>query len=95
MTILVIAEHDNQSIKVPTLVTIAAAKEIGGDVNVLVAGSGCSGAAEAASKIDGVGKVLVADNEAYAHHLAENMAALIAEIGGNYTHILAPTTTSG
>jgi electron transfer flavoprotein alpha subunit len=95
MTILVIAEHDNNSIKAPTLVTMAAAKALGGDVEVLVAGADCSAAAEQAAKIEGVSKVLVADNAAYAHHLAENMAALIAEIGKGYTHILAPTTTAG
>jgi len=95
MTILVIAEHDNNSIKAPTLVTMAAAKALGGDVEVLVAGAACSAAAEQAANIDGVSKVLVADNDAYGHHLAENMAALIAEIGKNYTHILAPTTTAG
>ena len=95
MTILVIAEHDNQSIKPPTLVTVAAAKAIGGDIAVLVAGSGCGGAGEAAAKIDGVARVLVADTDAYAHHLAENMAALIAELGKDYSHILAPATTSG
>ncbi|MCB1692786.1 MAG: FAD-binding protein [Pseudomonadales bacterium] len=95
MSILVIAEHDNTQVKGPTLVTVAAAKAIGGDINVLIAGSGCGAAAEAAAKIDGVSKVLVADNEAFAHHLAENMGALIAEIGKDYSHILAPTTTSG
>lgn len=95
MTILVIAEHDNESIKLPTLITVAAAKEIGGDITVLVAGSGCNAAGEAAGKIDGVSKVLVADNEAYGHSLAENMAALIAELGKDYSHILAPATTSG
>lgn len=95
MSILVVAEHDNASIKAPTLVTVAAAQAIGGDVEVLVAGSGCSAAGEAAAKIAGVSKVLVADNAAYDHAVAENVAALIAEIGGNYSHILAPTTSAG
>lgn len=95
MTILVIAEHDNQSIKPPTLVTVAAAKAVGGDINVLVAGADCAAAGEAASKIDSVTKVLVADNAAYGHHLAENMAALIAELAKDYSHVLAPATTSG
>lgn len=95
MSILVVAEHDNESIKAPTLVTIAAAKEIGGDIEVLVAGAGCGAAGEAAAKIDGVSKVLVADNAAYDHAIAENVAALVAEIGGNYSHIMTPTTTSG
>ena len=77
MSILVVAEHDNESIKAPTLVTVAAAKEIGGDIEVLVAGAGCGAAAEAAAKIDGVSKVLVADNAAYDHNVAENIAALV------------------
>ena len=95
MTILVIAEHDNESIKAATLVTVAAAAAIGGDTEVLVAGANCAAAGEAASKIAGVSKVLVADNPIYEHMLAENIADLITEIGGNYTHILAPTTTAG
>jgi len=95
MSNLVIAEHDNETIKAATLVTIAAAKEIGGDIAVLVAGANCSAAAEAAAKIEGVDKVLQADNAVYNHLLAENIAELIAEIGKDYSHILAPTTTSG
>ncbi len=95
MSILVIAEHDNSSIKAPTLVAVAAAQAIGGDITVLVAGAACAGAGEAAAKISGVTKVLVADNEAYGHQLAENIAALIAEIGSGYTHILTVTTTNG
>ncbi len=95
MTILVVAEHDNASVKAPTLVAVAAAQKIGGEIEVLVAGADCSAAAEGASKIDGVAKVLVADNAAYGHQLAENMGALIAEIGSNYTHIISATTTSG
>ncbi len=95
MSILVVAEHDNESIKAPTLVTVAAAKEIGGDIEVLVVGAGCGAAGEAAAKIDGVSKVLVADNAAYDHAIAENIAELVVEIGSNYTHILTPTTTSG
>lgn len=95
MTILVIADHDNENIGQPTLVTIAAAKEIGGDIEILVAGAGCAAAGDAAAKIEGVTKVLVADNAAYEHDLAENIAELIAEIGSNYSHILSPTTSSG
>ena len=95
MSILVVAEHDKDSIKAPTLVAVAAAQEIGGDVDLLVAGANCSGAGDAAAKIAGVSKVLVADNEVYEHQLAENIADLIAAIGGDYTHILAVTTTSG
>ncbi len=95
MSNLVIAEHNNVSIKAATLVTIAAAKEIGGDITVLVAGANCSAAADAAARIEGVDKVLLADNAAYDHLIAENVAALIAEIGKDYSHILAPTTTAG
>jgi electron transfer flavoprotein alpha subunit len=95
MSILVVAEHDNASIKGATLNTVAAAKAIGGDITVLVAGQNAGGAAEAASKIAGVSKVLVADNAAYAHQLAENIGLLVADIGKGYTHILASATASG
>jgi electron transfer flavoprotein alpha subunit len=95
MTILVLAEHDNVSIKGATLNTVAAAKEIGGDITVLVAGANCGAAAEAAAKVSGVDKVLVADNAAYEHQLAENVSLLIAEIGAGYSHILAAATTTG
>ncbi|MFT7244238.1 MAG: electron transfer flavoprotein alpha subunit [Candidatus Azotimanducaceae bacterium] len=95
MTILVIADHNNETIGQPTLVTIAAALEIGGDVEILVAGGNCAAAGEAASKIAGISKVLVADNAAYEHQLAENIADLVVEIGKNYTHILSPTTSAG
>lgn len=95
MSILVIAEHDNAELKGATLNTVAAAKAIGGDIDVLVAGSGCGAVAEAAAKIDGVSKVLVADNAAYEHQLAENVAKLVADLGKNYSHVLAPATTTG
>ncbi|BFM11572.1 FAD-binding protein [Simiduia litorea] len=95
MTILVIAEHDNASLKAATLNTVAAANAIGGDIHVLVAGVGCAAVGEAAAKVAGVAKVLVADNAAYSHALAENLGLLIAELGKNYTHILAPATTNG
>ena len=95
MSILVIAEHDNAEIKGATLSTVAAAQAIGGDVAVLVAGEGCGAAAEAAGKIAGVAKVLLADNAAYGHQLAENLAELVAEIGKDYGHILAAATTTG
>jgi len=95
MSILVIAEHDNSSLKGATLNTIAAAKAIGGDIDVLVAGSGCGSVGEEAAKIGGVNKVMVADNAAYGHQLAENVAALIAEVGKGYSHILAAATTTG
>jgi electron transfer flavoprotein alpha subunit len=95
MTILVIADHNNESIGQATLVTIAAAKEIGGDIDILVAGGNCAAAGEAAAKIGGVTKVLVADNAAYEHQLAENIADLVVEIGKNYSHIMSPTTSAG
>jgi electron transfer flavoprotein alpha subunit len=95
MSILVVAEHDNASIKGATLNTVAAAQKIGGDITVLVAGAGCAAAGAAAAKIAGVAKVLVADNAAYAHQLAENVALLIAELGKNFQYVLAPATTNG
>ncbi len=95
MSILVVADHDNETIKAPTLVAVAAAQAIGGDIELLVAGSDCAAAGEAASKIAGVSKVLLADNGAYGNALAENLAALVAEIGANYSHILTATTTTG
>ena len=95
MSILILAEHDNASIKGATLNTVAAAKAIGGDITVLVAGEGCGAAAEAAAKIEGVGKVLCADNAAYGHQLAENVSLLVAELGKDYGYILAPATTNG
>lgn len=95
MAILVIAEHDNASLKGATLNTVSAAKAIGGDVVVLVAGEGCGAVAEAAAKVAGVSKVLVADNAAYKYQLAENMGELVAELGKGYSHILAAATTTG
>lgn len=95
MSIFVIAEHDNAALKPATLNTVTAASTIGGDLTVLVAGEGCAAVANAAAAINGVSKVLVADNAAYANQLAENLAELIAELGKGYTHILAPATTSG
>jgi len=95
MSILVIAEHDNSSVKGATLNAVTAAQQIGSDIDILVAGEGCGDAAAAAAKISGVRKVLVADNAVYGHQLAENIAPLIAEIATNYTHILAPATTNG
>ncbi len=95
MSILVIAEHDNSVIKGATLNTIAAAGEIGGDVDVLIAGANCVAAGEAAAKITGVSKVLVADNPVYEFMLTENVSPLIAELAANYSHILAPASTNG
>ncbi|HBN8522181.1 electron transfer flavoprotein subunit alpha/FixB family protein [Pseudomonas aeruginosa] len=95
MAILVIAEHNNGALGAATLNTVAAAQKIGGDIAVLVAGQNVGGVAEAAAKIAGVSKVLVADNAAYAHQLPENVAPLIAELGKGYSHVLAPATTNG
>ena len=95
MTALVIAEHDNQSIKAATLNTVTAAAQCGGDVHVLVAGAGCGAAAQAAAQIAGVTKVLVADAPQFADGLAENVAEQALAIAGNYSHILAPATAYG
>ena len=95
MAILVIAEHDNASLKVATLNTVAAAAAIGGDIHVLVAGAGCAAVAAEAAAVAGVTKVLMADAAQYADQLAENVAALVAARAEGYSHILAPATTSG
>ncbi|SNT01342.1 electron transfer flavoprotein alpha subunit apoprotein, partial [Pseudomonas delhiensis] len=95
MAILVIAEHNNGVLGAATLNTVAAAQKIGGDIAVLVAGANVGAVAEAAAKIAGVAKVLVADNAAYAHQLPENVAPLVAELGKGYSHILAAATTNG
>lgn len=95
MGILVIAEHDNTSIKSGTLNTVAAAAKLGGDVHLLVAGSGCAAAAQAAAKIVGVTKVLVADAAHFAHGLAENIGDLVTGLAKGYSHVLAPATTYG
>ncbi|CUA81675.1 electron transfer flavoprotein alpha subunit apoprotein [Gulbenkiania indica] len=95
MAILVIAEHDNQSLKAGTLNTVSAAQKIGGDIHVLVAGQNAGAAAEAAKGIAGVAKVLVADAAEYAHGLAENLAALIVGLARSYSHVLAPASTYG
>lgn len=95
MTILVIAEHDNQTLKPATLNTVKAAQQIGGDIEVLVAGSGCQAVAQAAAAIAGVSKVKLADNAAYQHQLAENLSQLVAALAPAYSHVLAPATTTG
>ena len=95
MTILVIAEHDNQSIKVATLNTVTAATKLGADVHVLVAGAGCAAAAEAASKVAGVTKVLVCDAPQYEAQTAENVAELVKGLAASYSHLLAPATPAG
>jgi electron transfer flavoprotein alpha subunit len=95
MTSLVIAEHDNASIKGATLNTVTAALACGGDVHVLVAGHNAGAAAAAAAKITGVSKVLHADGEGFAHGLAENVAAQVLAVASSYSHILFPATASG
>jgi electron transfer flavoprotein alpha subunit len=93
MSVLVIAEHDNASIKKATLNTVTAAGKIGGDIHILVAGKDCNGAAQAAAKVAGVSKVLVADAPQYNHELAENITPLVAKLAAGYSHVLAPATT--
>jgi len=95
MTALVIAEHDNASIKGATLNTVTAAAACGGDVHVLVAGHNAGAAAQAAAQIAGVSKVIHADSDALAHGLAENVAAQVLAIAANYSHILFPATAAG
>ena len=95
MSILVIAEHDNKALNGATLNVVAAAQKIGGDITVLVAGSGAQAVADQAAQVAGVSKVLLADNAAYAHQLAENVAKLVAELGKGYSHILAASTSNG
>ena len=95
MVALVIAEHDNGSLKGATHHTVTAASQCGGEVHILVAGSGCGAAAEAAAQIAGVSKVLVADAPHFADGLAENVAKQILAIAGSYSHILAPATAYG
>ncbi|MDE0348429.1 MAG: FAD-binding protein [Gammaproteobacteria bacterium] len=95
MGILVVSEHDNQALRPVTLNVLAAAQEIGGEIDLLVAGQDCGAVAEAAASVPGIARVLCADDPAYAHHLAENMALLIAELGASYDHILAAHTTTG
>ncbi|OJF68322.1 electron transfer flavoprotein subunit alpha [Alteromonas sp. V450] len=95
MSVLVYAEHDNTSLKTETHKLVNAAQKMGGDIHVLVAGEGCQAVVEAASQIDGVSKVLVADNAAYKHQLAENTADLVVELAGDYSHVVAAATTTG
>ena len=95
MSTLVIAEHDNTNLKPVTRNVLAAAKALGGEVHVLVAGASCAAVAKQAAAIGGVGKVHVADNAAYQHQLAENVSPLAAELGKSYSHVLAPHTTTG
>jgi electron transfer flavoprotein alpha subunit len=99
MSVLVLAEHDNRALKPATLNAVTAASEIakaaGGDVHILVAGKECRPVAEAAAQIAGAAKVLLADDAAYEHGIAENLAPLVVKLAANYSHVLAPATTSG
>ncbi|HZT18989.1 MAG TPA: FAD-binding protein [Dongiaceae bacterium] len=95
MRVLLIAEHDNAALRPATLNAVTAAKAIGGELVVLVAGQGCRAVADAAAAIPGVAKVLLADDAVYAHRLAENLAKLIVSLAGDYTHIVAAATSSG
>ena len=95
MATLLVAEHDNKTIKDATSKALTAAKAMGADVDVLIAGKDCKGAADAAAKLDGVKKVLLADAPAYEHQLAEPLAALIVSLAPKYDAIVAPSTTTG
>ncbi|MGE5477588.1 MAG: electron transfer flavoprotein subunit alpha/FixB family protein [Bacteroidales bacterium] len=95
MAVLVLAEHEAGALKASTLNTVTAATKLGGDVHVLVAGSGAGAVAEAAAKIDGVAKVLLADAPAFEHHLAEPLAALLVSLAKGYGAVLAPATSTG
>jgi len=95
MSILVVVEHDNEELKGATLNTVTAAKEIGSEIDLLVAGFSCDSVADQACSISGIGKVLVANNESYKNFLAENIGTLISEVGKGYSHILAAATSNG
>jgi electron transfer flavoprotein alpha subunit len=95
MTTLLIAEHDNKALKDATAKALTAAKQLGSDVHILVAGKGCKAVADAAAKLDGVKKVLLADADAYEHQLAEPMAALVVSLAKDYDAIVSPATTTG
>lgn len=95
MTILVYTEHDNKELKPATLATVTAAVQMGSDVHLLVAGADCQAVAQEAAKVAGVSKVLVADNAAYANQLAENVSLLVKALATDYSHVVAPATTTG
>jgi electron transfer flavoprotein alpha subunit len=95
MTILLIAEHDNANLKEITLNTVTAAKKIGGEIDILVAGHECGTAAKTAASIGGIRHVLVADSLCYQGQLAESISALVESLASDYTHILAPSTSNG
>ncbi|GLO55113.1 electron transfer flavoprotein subunit alpha [Pseudomonas putida] len=95
MAILIVAEHNDGSLAAATLNAVTAARQIGGDIHILVAGRGVGSVAEAAAQVEGVAKVLVADAAHFAHQLPENVAPLIAEMAKQYSHVIAPATTNG
>jgi len=95
MSVLVFAEHDNESLKDATLSAVTAAAKLGGEVHVLVAGANARAAAEQAARIEGVSKVLLADGPAYDHLLAENVAPLLVALMDSYDALVAPATTNG
>ncbi len=95
MAVLVVGEHDNAELNPATLSAVTAAAEIDSDVHLLIAGSGCGGVAEAAAKVQGVTKVLVADNALYEHDLGERLAAITTKLADGYSHVLAAATSSG
>lgn len=94
MSTLILAEHDNQTLKPATLSAVTAAQQMGGDIHIVVAGADCASVATEAAAVAGVSKVLLADNAAYAHHLAENVSLLVAELGAGYDAIIATATAS-
>ena len=94
MSTLILAEHDNQTLKPATLSAVTAAQQMGGDIHIVVAGADCAAVATEAAAVAGVSKVLLADNAAYAHHLAENVSLLVAELGAGYDAIIATATAS-
>src|SRR3546814_2305704 len=95
MSTLIVAEHDNTTLKPATLNAVTAAGQLPGETHILVAGSGCAAAAQAAAKISGVTKVLQADDAAYAHGLAEYLAPLVVKLAAGYSHVFAAATTFG
>ena len=95
MKTLIVAEHDNQTLKAATLNAVAAAQQLGGDIDVLVVGSGCQAAADAAAAVPGVASVLLADNAAYENQLAENVSLAVADVAAGYDTVLAAATANG
>ncbi len=95
MKTLIVAEHDNQTLKAATLNAVAAAQQLGGDIDVLVVGSGCQAAADAAAAVPGVASVLLADNAAYENQLAENVSLAVADLAAGYDAVLAAATANG